>query len=68
MNILRHLGDLKLYDDDRKNGIIPALLVDGNVSRFDMVFLKYICNENQKRTVVFVVPYITEQKIQNPSC
>ena len=34
--VLRQLDDLKLYDNDRKNGIIPALLVDGHVSSFDL--------------------------------
>ena len=45
MNVLRHLNDLKFYDNDRKNGIIPSLLVDGNGSRFDLGVLKYICDE-----------------------
>ena len=59
-NILRHLKYFKLCNNYRKNGIIPALLVDGNVSHFDMGFLKYICDENNK--------YIlnrTERNIQN---
>ena len=37
-NVLKHLGDFKLYENDRKNGIFPALLVDGNVSCFYMGF------------------------------
>ena len=37
-NLLIHLDDLKLYDNDRKNGIITTLLIDGHVSRFDMGF------------------------------
>ena len=28
--------------------ILPVLLVYGHVSHFDMEFLKYICDENQK--------------------
>ena len=36
--VLRHLDDLKLYDNDGKDGIIPALLFDGNFSHFDMDF------------------------------
>ena len=43
-NLLRHLDDLKLYGNDRKNGIIPVLLVDGHISRFDLGFLEiYMC-------------------------
>ena len=38
-NVLRHLDDFKLYDNDKENSIIPALLVDGHVSHFDMFFL-----------------------------
>ena len=42
--VLRHLYDLKLYDNYKKNGIIPALLVDGHSICFGMGFLKYICD------------------------
>ena len=38
--VLSPLDYLKLYDKDRENFIIFALLVDGNVSHFDLVFLK----------------------------
>ena len=37
-NILRHLDYLKLYDNNRKYGIVPALLVDGHISHFYMGF------------------------------
>ena len=53
-NIIRHLDYLKLYDNDRENGIIPALLIGGHVSRFDLGFWKYICDENHKRTIFLV--------------
>ena len=36
-----------------ENSIIPALLVDGHVSHFDIEFLEYICDENNTWTVVF---------------
>ena len=52
-NVLRKLDDLKLYENNRGNGIIPGLLVDGHASHFGMVFFKYICDENNKWTVVF---------------
>ena len=58
-NVLMHLDDLKCYENDRKNGIIIANLVDGFVSSFDMRFLKYVCDENHKCIVVFGVPYGT---------
>ena len=58
-NVLKHSDDLKLYDNDRKNDIIPVLLVDGHSSSFDMDFLQYICDENNKRIVIFGVTYAT---------
>ena len=58
-NLLRNFNYFKLYDNDRKYGIIPSLLVDGHGSPFDLVFLKYICDKNHKCTVVFGVPYGT---------
>ena len=53
-NVLRHLDDLKFYDNGRESSIIPALLVDVHVSCFDMKVLKYICDENHKWTVFLV--------------
>ena len=44
MNVLSKLDDLKLYDNDRKNVIIPALLVDGHGICFELGFLNYICD------------------------
>ena len=58
-NILMNLDVLKLYGNDMENVILPVLLVYGHVSHFDLEFLQYICNENNKRTVVFGVPYWT---------
>ena len=55
-NVLWHLNYLKLHESDRKSGIIPSLLVDGHGSRFDLGFLKYICDENHKWNIVFGVP------------
>ena len=37
-DVLRHLDDLTLYKNDRENGIIPAMLVDGNGNSFDLGF------------------------------
>ena len=47
MNVLRHLDDLRIYENDSKNIITPALLVDGHASHFYLL-KKYICDENQK--------------------
>ena len=58
-NVLRHFDDLKLYENDRENGIIPAMLVDGHGSNFHKEVLKYICDEKHKWTVVFGAPYGT---------
>ena len=52
-NLLRHLDDLRLYENDREYSIILALLVDVHVIHFDMFF------ENHKRAVVFGLPYVT---------
>ena len=57
-NVLRHLDALKLYDNNRKNSIIPVLSVDGHDSCSDLVFLKYICDGDHKHTVVFGVTYV----------
>ena len=35
-----YLDDFKLDDNDKKNGIIPELLVDGYGSSLDLGFLK----------------------------
>ena len=40
-NVLRHLGDMELYDNDRENGILLLMLIDGHGSRFDLFFLQY---------------------------
>ena len=57
--VLRHLDDLKVYDNYRKDVITFALLVDKYVISFDLSFLEYICDEKHKWTVVFGVPYGT---------
>ena len=37
-NVFRHLDELKFYDNDRENGIIMSLLVDGHGSCIDLGF------------------------------
>ena len=56
-NILKHLDDLKLYDNDRENDVIPLMLVVVHGSCFCLYFFQYICDKNHKWTVVFGVPY-----------
>ena len=58
-NILKHLDDLKLYDNDRENDVIPLMLVVVHVSCFRLYIFQYICDKNHKWTVVFGVPYET---------
>ena len=53
-DVLSHLDYLKLYGNNTKNSVIPDMLVNGHVIRFDLGFLKYICDENQKWTVFLV--------------
>ena len=70
---------LKLYFNDRQNGILPMLSVDGHSQNFDLEFLQYVCDENHKRTVIFGVLLWniivasrrlsrTERNIQHVSC
>ena len=76
-NILRHLDDLKSYENDREKKLfLRCSLVD--VSCFDLGFLKYICDENHKLTVFPCSVWSiivscrrlnkTERNIQNSSC
>ena len=59
VNVLKHLDELGIYDNDRKQGYTPMLLVDGHDSRLDLDFLRYI-NENEHKWCICVgVPYGT---------
>ena len=57
--IFKKLDSLDLYTDDRKNGQIPFVLIDGHQSRFDLDFLKYINEPKTKWNVCIGVPYGT---------
>ena len=57
--ILEHLDSFGVFDEGRKNGLGPFLLVDRHQSRFDLSFLRYINNENTKWAVCIGVPYGT---------
>ena len=58
-NIFRRLDDLKIYDEDRRQGRIPFVLLDGHQSRFDVNFLCYINDDNHRWNVTLGVPYGT---------
>lgn len=49
--ISERLDDLNIYTDDRKRGQIPFALIDGQQSRFDLDFLKYINSRQQSETI-----------------
>ena len=57
--IFRRLDHLKIYDDDRKEGLTPFVLLDGHQSRFDLEFLEYINDPFHKWNVCIGVPYGT---------
>ena len=58
-DIFSRLDDLKIYDNDRKNGLIPFVLLDGHQSRFDLSFLEYINDDDHLWNVTLGVPYGT---------
>ena len=58
-DIFRRLDALKLYNADRKNGLIPFVLLDGHSSRFELEFLQYINDDSHRWNVCIGVPYGT---------
>ena len=58
-DILRTVDDLGIYEDERKEGIKPFLLLDGHQSRFGIEFLQYITDPNHPWKVCIGVPYGT---------
>ena len=58
-SILKHLDGLGLYEEERKQGITPFLLMDGHQSRFELEFLRYINDEKTKWNTCIGVPYGT---------
>jgi hypothetical protein len=57
--VFKTLDDLQLFDEDRKEGKIPFMLLDGHSSRFDLEFLRYINTYPHKWNVCIGVPYGT---------
>lgn len=55
--IFRRIDKLKLYEEDRRDGMIPFCLLDGHHSRFDLNFLQYINGPQHKWNVCIGVPY-----------
>jgi hypothetical protein len=58
-NIFRTLDALKLFDEDRKKGLRPYVILDGHQSRFDVEFLSYMNSPEHRWSVVIGVPYGT---------
>ena len=57
--IFKTLDDLQLFDEDRENGLVPFMLLDGHQSRFDLEFLRYINTYPHRWNVCIGVPYGT---------
>jgi hypothetical protein len=58
--ILRTLDELNIFEQSRKKGIRPSVLLDGHGSRFIIEFLEYINNhQNHKWSICIGVPYGT---------
>ena len=53
------MDELKLFDEDREQGVTPFVLLDGHGSRFALEFLEYINNDKHKWNVCLGVPYGT---------
>ena len=58
-DILRHLDHLQVFKEDRNDGYIPFILLDGHQSRFELEFLRYINNPNTRWNACIGVPYGT---------
>ena len=58
-DILRTVDELGLYEQERRDGIKPFLLLDGHQSRFGIEFLKYITDPTHPWKVCIGVPYGT---------
>ena len=57
--IFKRLDDLGIYNDDRANGLIPFMLLDGHGSRFDLEFLEYVNDDKNQWNPCIGVPYGT---------
>ncbi len=58
-DIFKTLDSLEVYDDVRKKGKMPFVLLDGHHSRFGFEFLEYINNEKHPWCFSIGVPYGT---------
>ena len=57
--IFETIDNLHLFDDDRENGMVPFMILDGHQSRFDLDFLRYINTYPHIWNVCIGVPYGT---------
>jgi hypothetical protein len=58
-DILNTLDTLGVFEQERRNGIKPFLLLDGHQSRFSVNFLQYITDPDHPWKVCIGVPYGT---------
>ena len=58
-NIFRRLDEIKLFDNNRRLGVAPFVMLDGHGSRFHLEFLEYINDPKHKWNVCLGVPYGT---------
>jgi len=56
--ILSTLDTLYIFDVDRDNGGKPFLLVDGHRSRFELPFLRYICDKEHEGSSLLASPTV----------
>lgn len=57
--IFQTIDTLKIYENDRNEGLRPYIILDGHQSRFDLDFLTYMNDESHPWSVVIGVPYGT---------
>jgi hypothetical protein len=57
--IFQTLDALEVFDEDRKQGRMPFVLLDGHQSRFDVEFLEYINDDEHPWCFAIGVPYGT---------
>lgn len=58
-DILHHIDDLQVFENNQKNGLTPFMLLDGCQSSFKVEFLCYINSPDTKWSVCIGVPYDT---------
>ena len=57
--VFQHLDAYEIFKEERENGLVPFVLLDGHQSRFELEFLKYVNGSDHKWNVCIGVPYGT---------